>query len=214
MRLVMIGAPASGKGTQANKLTRHFGLDHISTGEMLRAEEARRSELGMVVESYLKRGQLVPDGLVIKLVSERLTHNHLAQGFILDGFPRTHNQAQALDEALQGLGQAIDAALLIEVPDSTVLERITGRRADPETGRIYHLKFSPPPPEILHRLEQRDDDTAEVMQARLATYHERIAPVVAHYRSQRLLIEVGGAVAPDLVFAEILRRLASPHTKG
>ena len=214
MRLVMIGAPASGKGTQANKLTRHFGLDHISTGEMLRAEEARRSELGMVVESYLKRGQLVPDGLVIKLVSERLAHNHLAQGFILDGFPRTLNQALSLDEALGEMGQAIDAVLLIEAPDSAVLERITGRRADPETGRIYHLKFSPPPPEILHRLEQRDDDTTEVMQARLTTYHERIAPVVAHYRDQGLLIQVDGASAPDLVFEDLLRHLTGLNDKG
>lgn len=207
MRLVMIGAPASGKGTQAHKLTRHFNLDHISTGEMLRAEEAKRSELGMVVESYLKRGQLVPDGLVVKLVGERLLHNHQAQGFILDGFPRTLNQALSLDQALADLGEGIDAALLIEVPDSAVLERITGRRADPETGRIYHLKFSPPPPEILSRLEQRDDDTAEVMQARLNTYHERIAPVVAHYRDRGQLIAVDGTPAPDLVFAELLQLL-------
>jgi len=214
MRLVMIGAPASGKGTQAHKLTRHFNLDHISTGEMLRAEEAKRSELGLVVESYLKRGQLVPDGLVVKLVGERLAHNYLAQGFILDGFPRTLNQALALDQALKVLGQAIDAALLIEVPDSAVLERITGRRADPETGRIYHLKYSPPPPEILSRLEQRDDDTAEVMQARLNTYHERIAPVVAHYRERGLLVAVDGTSSPDSVFAQVLRLLNSRLSPG
>lgn len=214
MRLVMIGAPASGKGTQAHRLTRHYDLDHISTGEMLRAEEARRSELGLVVESYLKRGQLVPDSLVVKLVGERLTHNHLAQGFILDGFPRTLNQALALDKALQELGQGLDAALLIEVPDSAVLERITGRRADPETGRIYHLKFSPPPPEILHRLEQRDDDTAEVMQARLDTYHECIAPVVAHYRERELLIAVDGTPAPEVVFQELLGQLSSLNPRG
>ncbi|MBM3277597.1 MAG: adenylate kinase [Candidatus Handelsmanbacteria bacterium] len=214
MRLVMIGAPASGKGTQAHKLTRHFNLDHISTGEMLRAEEAKRSELGLVVESYLKRGQLVPDGLVVKLVGERLALNHLAQGFILDGFPRTLNQALALDQALTALGQAIDAALLIEVPDSAVLERITGRRADPETGRIYHLKYSPPPPEILSRLEQRDDDTAELMQARLNTYHERIAPVVAHYREGGLLVAVDGTSSPDAVFAQVLRLLNSRRSPG
>lgn len=214
MRLVMIGAPASGKGTQAHKLTRHFDLDHISTGEMLRAEEARRSELGLVVESYLKRGQLVPDSLVVKLVAERLTHNHLAKGFILDGFPRTFDQALALDGALRELGQALDAALLLEVPDSAVLERITGRRADPETGRIYHLKFSPPPPEILHRLEQRGDDTAEVMQARLRTYRERIAPVVAHYRDRGLLIAVDGTPAPEAVFQELLDRLSSLNPRG
>ncbi|MSR83743.1 MAG: adenylate kinase [Candidatus Latescibacteria bacterium] len=214
MRLVMIGAPASGKGTQAHKLTRHFELDHISTGEMLRAEEAKRSELGMVVESYLKHGQLVPDSLVVRLVGERLIHNHLAQGVILDGFPRTLNQALALDKALQELGQVIDAALLIEVPDSAVLERITGRRADPETGRIYHLKFSPPPPEILHRLVQRDDDTTEVMQARLGTYHERIAPVVDHYRNRRLLIAVDGTPAPEEVFQELLGRLSSLNIRG
>lgn len=214
MRLVMIGAPASGKGTQAHKLTRHFELDHISTGEMLRAEEAKRSELGMVVESYLKHGQLVPDSLVVKLVGERLSHNHVAHGFILDGFPRTLNQALALDGTLQELREALDAALLIEVPDSAVLERITGRRADPETGRIYHLKFSPPPPEILHRLVQRDDDTTEVMQARLSTYHERIAPVVDHYRDRGLLIAVDGTPAPEGVFQELLGRLSSLNTRG
>jgi adenylate kinase len=164
-----------------------------------------------VVESYLKRGQLVPDSLVVKLVSERLAHNHLAQGFILDGFPRTLNQALALDQALGEVGQAIDAALLIEVPDSAVLERITGRRADPETGRIYHLKYSPPPPEILHRLEQRDDDTAEVMQARLNTYHERIAPVIAHYRDRGQLITVDGSPTPDAVFQELLHQLTERH---
>ncbi len=208
MHLVLIGAPASGKGTQANRLTRHFALDHISTGEMLRAQEARRSELGLVVESYLKHGRLVPDNLVIRLVRERLADNAMANGFIMDGFPRTLSQARAFDEVLEEIDQSLDAVLLIDVPDSAVLERITGRRADPETGRIYHLKFSPPPPEILHRLEQRDDDTEEVMRARLATYHERIDPVIAHYRGQGLLFRVDGTPPPEAVFQEILRVLA------
>lgn len=214
MRLVIIGAPASGKGTQANRLTQHFQIDHISTGEMLRAEVARRSELGLVVESYLKRGRLVPDNLVMKLVRDRLARDPIVNGFIMDGFPRTLSQTHSFDQCLQELDHALDAVLLIDVPDQVVLERITGRRADPETGRIYHLRLSPPPPEILHRLEQRDDDTEEVMKGRLATYHERIAPVIAHYQDQGLLIRVDGTPSPDEVFREILRQLAPQAARG
>ncbi len=209
MRLMLIGAPASGKGTQAKRLARHFATGHVSTGDMLRHAVAARTDLGLVVEHYLKHGWLVPDHHVMTLVRERLSHDDISKGFILDGFPRTLSQAQAFDQCLGELGNCLDAVILMDVPDATVLERITGRRADPQTGRIYHLKFNPPPREILPRLEQREDDTAEVMQKRLDTHHREVNPVIEHYQGRIPLLRIGGTASEEEVFSAILDRLGS-----
>ena len=209
MRLMLIGAPASGKGTQAERLARHFAIGHVSTGDMLRRAVATRTDLGLVVEHYLKRGWLVPDHHVMTLVRERLSHGNISGGFILDGFPRTLSQARAFDQCLAELGHSLDAAILMDVPDATVLERITGRRADPQTGRIYHLKYNPPPAEILPRLEQREDDTAEVMQERLDTHHREIGPVIEHYEGRLPFLRIDGTASEKEVFGAILDRLAS-----
>ena len=207
MRLILIGAPASGKGTQAKLLARHFAIGHISTGDMLRRAVAARTDLGLVVEHYLKRGWLVPDHHVMTLVQERLSGGDIANGFIMDGFPRTLSQARAFDRCLGELDQSLDAVILMDVPDAAVLERITGRRADPRTGRIYHLKFNPPPPEILPRLEQREDDTAEVMQERLDTHHREVNPVIEHYEGRVPFLRIDGTASEKGVFDALLDRL-------
>lgn len=207
MRLMLIGAPASGKGTQAKRLARHFDIGHVSTGDMLRRAVAERTDLGLVVEHYLKHGWLVPDHHVMTLVRERLSNGDISSGFILDGFPRTLSQARDFDRCLAELDNALDAVILMDVPDATVLERITGRRADPQTGRIYHLKYNPPPPEILSRLEQREDDTEEVMQERLDTYHREIDPVIEHYEGRSPFLRIDGTASEKGVFDAILDRL-------
>jgi adenylate kinase len=214
MHLMLIGAPASGKGTQAKLLTEYFKIDHISTGDMLRAAVSERTELGQVIETYLKHGWLVPDHHVMQLVEDRLAHDDITNGFILDGFPRTLSQARAFDECLHQRGLSLDVALFIDASDDVVLERVTGRRTDPQTEEIYHLKFNPPPPEILDRLVQREDDTEAVMRERLATYHQEITPVLKHYDHQNLSLKVNGSAAPDEVFKEILRLLESIPQKG
>ena len=214
MYLMLIGAPASGKGTQAKLLTEHFKIDHISTGDMLREAVSQRTDLGQTIEDCLKHGRLVPDHHVMQLVEDRLTHDDITNGFILDGFPRTLSQAQAFDEFLHQRGLSLDAALSIDVNDAVALQRVTGRRTDPLTKQVYHLTFNPPPPEILDRLVHREDDTEEVMRERLVTYHQEIAPVLKYYDHQNLALKVNGSTNPDKIFEEILRLLESIPQKS
>jgi adenylate kinase len=205
MRMILVGPPGAGKGTQAAFLLGRFKIPHISTGDMLRAAVAAGTELGKQADVFMKQGGLVPDEVVIGMVRERLTQPDCAAGFMLDGFPRTRPQAEALHAALVGAGVKLDAVVLIEVPDSLILERITGRRSDPVTGQIYHVTFSPAPAEIADRLVQRKDDTAEACTARLQKYHAETAPIVPFYESQGLLLRVDGVGAP----AEVTQRLVS-----
>ena len=214
MYLMLIGAPASGKGTQAKLLTEHFKIDHISTGDMLREAVSQRTDLGQTIEDCLKHGRLVPDHHVMQLVEDRLTHDDITNGFILDGFPRTLSQAQAFDEFLHQRGLSLDAALSIDVSDAVALQRVTGRRIDPLTKQVYHLTFNPPPPEILDRLVHREDDTEEVTRERLVTYHQEIVPVLKHYDHQDLALKVNGSTNPDKIFEEILRLLESIPQKS
>ncbi len=214
MRLLLIGPPASGKGTQAKLLTKHFKINHISTGDMLREAVSQGTDLGLMIATYLKHGWLVPDHHVMQLVEDRLAHDDITNGFILDGFPRTLSQAHSFDQCLQQKNLSLDAAVLINVGDDAVLERITGRRTDPATGRIYHLKFDPPPSELIDQLEQRGDDTEAVMKERLATYHQEIAPVLEHYNRQDLMVQIDGTPPPDQVFKEILSQLETIPQKG
>ncbi len=161
MRIVLLGAPASGKGTQAALLEQRLGIPKISTGDMLRAARKAGTQLGQEAERYMNAGQLVPDSVVIGLVIERLKDSDAQKGFILDGFPRTVAQADALEQALVGVGTALDFVLQIDVPRGLLLERATGRRSDVRTGQIYHLKYNPPPPGV--DVEQRADDQEETV---------------------------------------------------
>ncbi len=190
MQLMLLGASTSGKGTQATRLAQRFGLVHISTGEMLRQACAEGSDLGILAAEYLSDGQLVPDYLVV------------------DGFPRTLRQAKAFDTMLQQRDLPLDAVILIEVADCTLIERGTGRRVDPVTGQIYHLLFAPPPAEIAERLEQRDDDSEQIVKERLGIYQRTTYEVVIHYQQQNLLTRVDGSGPPDEIFDHIFGRLS------
>ena len=210
MHLMLLGAPASGKGTQATRLAQRFGLVHISTGEILRQACAEGSDLGILAAEYLSDGQLVPDYLVVELVLDAL--DRAPGGFVMDGFPRTLRQAKAFDTMLQQRDLPLDAVILIEVAEPTLIERGTGRRVDPVTGQIYRLLFSPPPAEIAERLEQRDDDSEEVVKERLGIYQRTTSEVVTHYQQQNLLTRVDGSGSPDEVFDHIFGRLSrNPH---
>ena len=207
MRLILIGPPGAGKGTQAEYLVARFQIPHVSSGDMLRAAVAAGTELGRQADGYMKAGQLVPDELVIAMIIERTAQPDCAQGFILDGFPRTRPQAEALAVDLDKAGMTLDAVVLIEVPDRLILERITGRRMDPETGDIYHVQFKPPPAAIAHRVVQRKDDTEEACTARLEKYHAETAPIIPFYREQGLLKSIDGDTTPEVVTARIAATL-------
>jgi adenylate kinase len=170
---------------------------------MLRAAVAAGTELGRGAEECMKAGDLVPDQVVIGMVVERIRAADCARGFMLDGFPRTRPQAQALGQALEGADVKLDAVVLIEVPDALIIERVTGRRSDPQDGRIYHVKFDPAPPEISARLVHRADDTPEAVGARLAKYHSETAPIVPYYAEKGVLSRIDGVGEPDEVEARI-----------
>lgn len=207
MRMILVGPPGAGKGTQAVHLVERFKISHISTGDMLRAAVSEGTELGKQADGYMKAGGLVPDDLVIAMVIERIGKPDCTEGFMLDGFPRTRPQAEALDVELQKAGVALDVVLQIEVPDDLIVERITGRRLDPDTGDIYHMKFKPPPADIVGRVMQRKDDTEEACRARLEKYHSETAPIIPFYAAQGRLKRVDGNAAPDEVSRRIMQVL-------
>ncbi len=201
MRMILVGPPGAGKGTQAARLVDLFVIPHISSGDMLRAAVKEGTELGKEADRYMKAGQLVPDEVVIGMILERITKADCAKGFMLDGFPRTRPQAEALDQAMAKAGVTLDAVVLLEVPDELIVDRITGRRSDPKTGRIYHVKFDPPPPGI--EVVQRKDDTVEAVTTRLAKYHSETAPIIPFYIEKGILKRVDGVGEPDIVTERI-----------
>jgi adenylate kinase len=202
MRLVLLGPPASGKGTQAKRLVERLAVPQISTGDMLRAARAAGTALGQEASRYMEAGKLVPDEVVIGLVAERIAEPDAKKGFILDGFPRTVPQAEALESALTAQGLGIDAALQIDVPRELLMERATLRRADVRTGQIYHLKYNPPPPDA--ELEHRADDREDVVKARLDQYDAMTAALLPHYQNKGLLRRVDGVGEPQ----DITKRIA------
>ena len=208
MRMIFIGPPGAGKGTQAAELVAHYQIPHISTGDMFRSAVKAGTPMGLEADRYMKAGQLVPDEVVIGMVRERLAQDDAQQGFMLDGFPRTVPQAEALKEALQADQVELDVVLLLEVPDHLIVERIVGRRSDPETSAIYHLTFNPPPAEIMHRLLHRKDDTEEAVRARLDAYHQMTAPIIPFYEQAGLLKRVNGVGKPQDVTQAIMQVLA------
>ena len=203
MRIILVGPPGAGKGTQAARIVSTSGVTHVSTGDMLREALASGTELGKRAEEYMLKGDLVPDGLVIEMVIERIGRPDCEDGFMLDGFPRTRPQAEALNEALAKASLPLDAVVLIEVPDESIVERIVGRRMDPETGEIYHVKYRPPPSEIADRIVQRPDDTEEACRERLKKYHGETAPIIPYYDQKGLIRRVSGEGSPDEVESRI-----------
>jgi adenylate kinase len=192
MNLIFLGPPGAGKGTQAEAIIKEFVIPQVSTGDIIRAAIRGGTALGKEFQSYTDAGKLVPDDLVNRLVQERLGEPDCAPGFLLDGFPRTVVQAEALDRMLGTMGRKLDHVLLLEVADAVLLERITGRRSDPQTGRVYHVTFDPPPADIAPRLIQRSDDTKEVLGKRLKEYHEKTAPLIPYYERATLLRRIDG----------------------
>ncbi|MFB3852445.1 MAG: adenylate kinase [Vicinamibacterales bacterium] len=192
MNLIFLGPPGAGKGTQSEAIVREFGIPQISTGDIIRAAIREGTPLGREFRAYSDSGRLVPDELVNRMVEERLARPDCKLGFLLDGFPRTVAQAEALDDMLARMGRALDHVVLLEVADEIILDRITGRRTDPQTGAIYHVRYDPPPPEIADRLVQRKDDTEEVLGKRLQEYREKTAPLVPYYERAGLLRRVDG----------------------
>jgi len=192
MDLIFLGPPGAGKGTQVEAIIKAQQIPQISTGDIIRAAIREGSPLGKEFKSYTDQGKLVPDELVNRMVEERLRQPDCERGFLLDGFPRTVAQAEALDGMLAARGRKLHHVLLLEVPDAVLLERITGRRSDPTTGRVYHVKFDPPPAELAARLIQRSDDTEEVLGKRLQEYHEKTAPLIPYYEKTKLLRRIDG----------------------
>ncbi|MBV8755859.1 MAG: adenylate kinase [Deltaproteobacteria bacterium] len=203
MRMILVGPPGAGKGTQAARLVDTYRIKHISSGDMLRAAVRERTALGQQAEGFMKAGQLVPDDVVIGMVLERIAKPDCAAGFMLDGFPRTRPQAEALDKAMTKAGVSLDAVLLIEVPDPLLEERAIHRRTDPVTGTIYHLKYNPPPADVAGRLQHRADDTVEAVEKRIAKYHSETAPIVPFYMEKGILKKVDGVGEPDVITQRI-----------
>jgi adenylate kinase len=201
MRILFVGPPGAGKGTQATRLAERFGIPHVSTGDLFRAAVKQQTALGQRAETYMKAGMLVPDELTIEMLLERISQSDARNGFLLDGFPRTLPQAKALEEALAGVGTSIDAVVVLDVPDDRIVARIVGRRTD-ASGRIWHVVYDPPPPDV-GPLVHRADDTEEAVRTRLAAYHAQTAPIVPHYASSGLVRRVSGVGTPDEVFGRI-----------
>lgn len=208
MNIVLLGPPGSGKGTQAKKIMYEYNIPQISTGDILREAKEKGTELGKKVAFYMELGKLVPDEVVIGIVKERLIQKDCEKGFLLDGFPRTIPQAIALEEMLKELGKELDHVILIEVDPEEIVERITNRRTCKSCGRIYNLKFEPPPMvdkcECGGVLYQRDDDREETIRARLKVYKEQSFPLIEYYEKKEIIRKiVGTGKTPEQVFGEI-----------
>jgi adenylate kinase len=213
LNLILVGPPGAGKGTQAEKLTEDFGLPYYATGNILRDAVAEGTELGRKAKEYMDNGDLVPDEVIIGVILEALASEEAADGFLLDGFPRTVPQADALGEALDKVGRSISAVLLIDVPDDEVVKRLSGRRVS-KSGRVYHVDFDPPKdPERCDidgsPLIQRDDDRPETIRKRLAVYHEQTEPLVDYYESRNLLRRFDGTRSPTEVHDHIRATVAT-----
>lgn len=214
LNLVLLGPPGSGKGTQGERLQEGLRLPYYATGDILRAAVRDQTELGKAAKQYMDRGDLVPDEVIVGAIGERIDSAEAADGFILDGFPRTVPQAEALAAKLSELGRALTAVLLIDVSDEEVMRRLGGRRTCVENGHVFHVEFDPPAREGVcdidgSELIVREDDEPEVIRHRLATYHEKTEPLIEFYDHQSLLRRIDGAAAPDAVADELRRALAT-----
>lgn len=214
MKIIMLGAPGAGKGTQAKKIAEKYQIPHISTGDIFRANIKNGTELGKKAKTYMDQGLLVPDELVCDLVVDRVQQEDCKNGYILDGFPRTIPQAESLDAALSALGESVDFAINVEVPDENIVNRMGGRRACVGCGATYHLMFAPTKVEGIcdacgEKLILRDDDKPETVQKRLGVYHEQTQPLIDYYNGKGILKEVDGTKSMEEVFQAITEILGA-----
>ena len=214
MKLIMLGAPGAGKGTQAKKIAEKYQIPHISTGDIFRANIKNGTELGNKATSYMDQGHLVPDELTCDLVVDRINQEDCKNGYVLDGFPRTIPQAEALKAALDKMGETIDYAIDVEVPDENIVNRMGGRRACPGCGCTYHIEHNPPKVEDIcdvcgAKLVLRDDDKPETVTKRLSVYHEQTKPLIDFYKKEGVLREVDGTQDLNDVFQAITEILGA-----
>ncbi len=209
MKIIMLGAPGAGKGTQAKQIADKYGIPHISTGDIFRANIKNGTELGKKAKEYMDQGALVPDELTCDLVMDRIAQDDAKNGFVLDGFPRTIPQAEALTAALEKIGQKMDFAIDVDVPDENIVNRMSGRRACLNCGATYHIVSIPPKQEGIcdrcgSEIVLRDDDKPETVQKRLTVYHEQTQPLIDYYKKQGILQSVDGTVPMEEVFRSIV----------
>ena len=212
MKIIMLGAPGAGKGTQAKKIAAQYSIPHISTGDIFRANIKNNTELGQKAKTYMDKGELVPDSLVVDLIMDRFKEADCANGYVLDGFPRTIPQAEALDNALKANGEKVDFAINVEVPDENIINRMSGRRACVGCGATYHIKYNPTKVEGVcdacgEKLILRDDDKPETVKHRLSVYHEQTQPLIDYYNKAGVLAEVDGTKDMEDVFKDIVNIL-------
>jgi adenylate kinase len=212
LRIIILGPPGAGKGTQAKLLSSHYGIPHISTGDIIREEIKRNTALGVKIRGYVERGELVPDEDVIEIVKEKILLGNCGGGFVLDGFPRTIIQAKALDHILSDMGLRIDAVINLVVSEEEIVRRISGRRICKSCGATYHLVFNPPKKDLKcnvcgGELYQRNDDMEETVRRRVKVYNIETKPLIEYYEKRGLLINVNGVGDINSVFSEILRKL-------
>ena len=214
LNLVLLGPPGSGKGTQGERLNEDLRLPYYATGDILRAAVRDETELGRTAKEYMDRGDLVPDEVIVGVIADRIASSEALDGFILDGFPRTTPQAEALDAKLRELGRALNGVLLIDVSDDEVVRRLGGRRTCEANGHVFHVEFEPPKEEGVCDIDGsplivRDDDKPEVIRKRLETYHEKTEPLVSYYDSRSVLRRIEGEAKPEEVAEQIRRTLAT-----
>ncbi|RQD74031.1 MAG: adenylate kinase [Candidatus Syntrophonatronum acetioxidans] len=212
MRLILLGPPGAGKGTQAERIVKKYNIPHISTGDIFRAALREGTEMGMKAKSYMDKGQLVPDDIVVGVVTERIRKPDCKKGFLLDGFPRNVNQAEALDKVAEYMNIKIDGVINVDVPDEELVDRLTGRRMCKSCGASFHVKFKPPKVRNVcdhcgGELYQRDDDTVETANERLEVYHSQTSPLIDYYSKQGVLIDINGNQDMEMVFSEITKAL-------
>lgn len=209
MKIIMLGAPGAGKGTQAKQIASKYEIPHISTGDIFRANIKNGTELGKKAKEYMDQGMLVPDELTCDLVMDRIAQDDCERGFVLDGFPRTIPQAEALTNALTKIGQSMDYAIDVDVPDENIVNRMSGRRACLNCGATYHIVFNPTKTEGVcdtcgNETVLRDDDKPETVQKRLTVYHDQTQPLIDYYKEQNILKSVDGTKPMDEVFSDIV----------
>jgi adenylate kinase len=212
MRLILLGPPGAGKGTQADKIAKEYNIPHISTGDIFRANIKNETELGLEAKQYIDNGELVPDTVVVAIVEDRIKQDDTENGFLLDGFPRTENQALALDDVLKEMNISLDAVININVDSQILVSRITGRRICKDWGATFHVEFNPPAEEGVcdlcgGELYQRSDDNEDTVQNRIDVYNKQTAPLIEYYSKQDLIKTIDGEQAIDKVFTDIVKKL-------
>ena len=214
MKIIMLGAPGAGKGTQAKKIAAKYSITHVSTGDIFRANIKNGTELGMKAKSFMDAGGLVPDEITIGMLLDRIHEADCANGYVLDGFPRTIPQAESLTKALSERGEAVDYAVNVDVPDENIINRMSGRRACLNCGATYHIVYNPSKKEGIcdtcgQQLVLRDDDKPETVKKRLSVYHDQTQPLIDYYKNEGILAEVDGTKDMEEVFQDIVKILGA-----